>query len=107
MGVDEEESGSWALFKTLAFGDSSETCSCPFWLWRFFRWAFLGISGSGEEEEQEGGGGVPLVSLGVRVRHEKDNPGFLATNGHQGPAWCDLVRSSADAVLDMSLGGNT
>jgi len=45
------------------------------------------VAGSGDGEESQG---IP-VALGVRVRLEQDSPGFLATDGHRGAPWSDIV----------------
>ena len=113
-----QESGSWAVIKAMAFGqaDASRDPSCPFWLWRWSRWAALGIRGSGEPLEEgadegdkadiksddcgDGEGEMLPVALGVRVRLERECRAGSAEDGHAGPPWSDVVRNCADVVLE-------
>jgi len=107
-----KESGSWAFMKAMAFGqtDPSLDAACPFWFWRWCRWAALGISGpveAAEADTQDGGwegdagaGGQLPVALGVRVRMERECCAGVAGDGHPGPPWTDVVRNCADVVLE-------
>lgn len=111
-----QESGSWGLVKAMAFGqmNGSHDPSCPFWLWRWSRWAALGIHGSGEtleegageddemrsDDDGDGNGEMLPVALGVRVRLEKECCAGAARDGHAGPPWGDVVRNCADVVLE-------